>query len=126
MKRTSVFGVATRETPTEQERRLSAELCGKRQPGSGSSLYAKGDVLQHGRKGEAHSPDRFLIEAKQTVHGSLSVKGEWLAKVSEEARAVGREPALAIQIQGIDDPSCSRDWVAIPLHVFRRIFGDVE
>lgn len=89
-------------------------------------MYAKGDVTQRNRKGEAHSPDRFLIEAKQTIHGSLSVKAEWLEKISQEARAAGKEPALAIQIQGVEDPGCSKDWIAMPLYVFRRLFGGDE
>ena len=90
------------------------------QPGSGSSIYAKGDVIQ--RTKNAHDLDRFLIECKQTVHASLSVKGEWLSKITREAMAAGKEPALAIEIKGHDDAALEPHWVAIPLSVFKRLF----
>ena len=73
------------------------------------------------RTTNAHDLDKFLIECKQTVHASLSVKGEWLSKITREAMAAGKEPALAIEIKGNDDPSTEAHWIAIPMSVFRRI-----
>ena len=108
-------------TPDDQEFRVAEEIAGRKQPGSGSSVYAKGDVKQAST--EAHDPRRFLVECKQTVHKSLSVKGEWLDKISREAMAAGLEPALAIEIKGMDATYAERDWVAIPLSVFKRLCG---
>jgi hypothetical protein len=51
----------------------------------------------------------------------LSVKGEWLSKITREAMAAGKEPALAIEIKGNDDPTTEAHWIAIPMSVFRRI-----
>jgi len=108
-------------TPDDQEFRVAEEIGGRKQPGSGSSVYAKGDVKQ--ASAQPHDPGRFLVECKQTVHKSLSVKGEWLDKISREALAAGLEPALAIEIKGMDGTYAERDWVAIPLSVFKRLCG---
>lgn len=117
--RPSIFGEDD-GTPTAQENRVAVSVGGKRQRGSGSSIYAKGDVIQ---SGGAYDLDRFLIECKKTVHASLSVKGAWLDKVTKEAMAAGKEPALAIEIQGMDSNCAERDWVAVPMSVFRRLTG---
>ena len=95
-----------------QESRIARETGGKQQRGSGSSDYAKGDV-----KGE-----KFLIECKFTQKKSLSVKGDWLKKITKEAHAQDKYPALAIQIAGTEDLGISEtDWVAIPMSLFNRI-----
>jgi len=107
------------EAPKGQENRVARVLSGRRQPGSGSSPYAKGDVIQ--KSSEGHSLSKFLVECKQTKHKSLSVKGEWLSKISREAMAAGKEPALQFEIKGIEDTFAERDWIAIPLSVFKRL-----
>lgn len=98
-------------TPTEQEFRVAGSLSGHRQRGSGASDYAKGDV----------KTDDFLIECKQTEKKSLSVKGEWLSKITREAMAAGKLPALSIEIKGTGDRLVEHDWVAVPMSVFKRL-----
>jgi hypothetical protein len=106
-----------KKKPTDQENRLARKMGGRRVPGSGATEWAKGDV----------SLPQFLVEAKQTVHGSLSVKKAWLTKISREALAVGKVPALAIEIQGgDDDPLTARDWIAIPAAAFRQLTAGNE
>lgn len=39
----------------------------------------------------------FLVENKSTEHKSISIKLEWLDKISVEAREEGKAPALSIQ-----------------------------
>jgi hypothetical protein len=103
------------ETPTDQEHRVARTVRGKRQRGSGSSMFAKGDV---------RAAD-FLIECKRTIHASLSVKKAWLDKIAAEAAAAGKEPALAIEIAGgPNDAHGERDWIAVPARVFRRLIGE--
>jgi hypothetical protein len=86
-------------------------------------MYSKGDV----RDVETCSDDElsgveFLVECKKTIHASLSIKWEWLRKITREANAVQKEPALSIEIQGGQiDHLCDRDWVAIPVRVFERL-----
>lgn len=110
-----VFGVQ-QGTPTDQENRVASNLGGKRQRGSGASDYAKGDV----------KTDDFLVECKQTEKKSLSVKGKWLSKITREAMAAGKTPALSIEIKGIEDRLVEQDWVAVPMSVFRRLTRDTE
>jgi hypothetical protein len=101
--------------PRRQEERVAAGLGGRRQPGSGSWAGAKGDVVVEG-------PVGWLLECKRTVHASLAVQRAWLVKVTREAWALGKQPALGIEIAGGDpSPAVPRDWVAIPLEQFRRL-----
>lgn len=100
-------------TPRQQEERVASRVGGRRQRGSGASDYAKGDV----------KAEDFLIECKQTEKASLSVKGEWLSKITREAMAAGKSPALSIEIKGIDDGLVEHDWVAVPMSVFRRLLA---
>lgn len=125
-----VYGVEPKgDTPTDQEERIAGAVGGRRVRGSGSSMYAKGDAKSGG-----HGFDRkdFLFEAKQTEHGSLSVKREWLEKITLEADAEGKYPALAIEIKGLVSKkknqaarASERDWVAVPLSVFRKLIGEL-
>jgi hypothetical protein len=99
-------------TPTAQEERVAARTGGRRVPGSGASPYAKGDVRL----------SRWLVECKKTEHASLSIKKSWLVKISKQAVAIQKEPALAIEIQGgPQDAVCDRDWVLIPARIFEKL-----
>jgi Holliday junction resolvase len=101
-------------TPRAQEDRIAAAVGGQRVPGSGCSHFAKGDVRQ----------DAFLIECKKTESASLSVKQSWLEKITAEAEAQGKFPALAIEIQGGERRLAERDWIAVPRSVFERLLGE--
>ena len=83
-------------------------------------MYAKGDVLQ-GSRSISYQPGSFLIEAKQTEAASIRILGKWLIKITKEAHAAGREPALSFEIKGGLDSSAEREWVAIPLSCFKRL-----
>jgi Holliday junction resolvase len=103
-------------TPKKHEERIADHVNGRRQPGSGASDYAKGDV----------KASNFLIECKMTGKASIRVTGHWLAKITKEAMAAGKEPALAIEIAGHDDPVLERDWVMVPMSVFKRFADESE
>lgn len=110
--------------PSDQEARIASRLGGKRVAGSGSSMYSKGDVRDVEACCEEDSSEKieFLFECKQTAHASLSIKWEWLRKITDEAGAVQKEPALAIEIKGgPNDPCCDRDWVLVPVRIFERL-----
>jgi len=102
-------------SPRAQEERVARQTGGKRQRASGATIYEKGDVDTKGA---------FLVECKKTQRQSISVKWEWLTKISLEAEQVQKHPALAIEIQGGRRDSrtfgCERDWVCIPMRVFRH------
>ena len=118
-------GTNPKPTTQEQETNVAGALGGRPQPGSGSSDYAKGDVKQ-GESAADFQSNRFLIECKQTIHASLRIEGKWLAKITREAAQAGREPALEFEIHGCDDPMLEREWVAVPMSVFRRLIDTGE
>jgi hypothetical protein len=99
-------------TPAQHEAALAAAAGGRVQAGSGASWRCKGDVDAPG----------WLIECKTTAHASLGIQWAWLRKISAEAVAVGKAPALAIRIEGGPaDGRAERDWVLCPLSVWQRL-----
>lgn len=105
-------------SPTAQEDRIASRMGGKRVRGSGASDYSKGDV----RDVQGVGGVEFLVECKLTKHASISVKWNWLKKITDEAQAAQCEPALCIEIKGgEDDPRVDRDWICIPVRVFEKM-----
>lgn len=96
-----------------QEQRTADLMGGRRQRGSGASVYARGDVKS----------DQFLIENKQTAAASLRITWEWLKKITAQALANDRLPALFFELrcQSPRDLTVESEWVAIPLSVWRRL-----
>lgn len=72
----------TRSFSKKQEESVVRTTGGSRQPNSGATPFAKGDVVA----------EQFLIECKtKTTHcKSISIKKEWIDKVSKEALFVGK------------------------------------
>jgi len=94
------------------EKRAAARMGGRLQPGSGSKDHSKGDFKL----------PAFLVENKATTSLSMSVKLDWLRKISGEAAGFTKEPALAIQfVDGQGKPVADGAWVAIPERVFREL-----
>ena len=111
------YGGGSDKSPTAQENRVADRTGGKRVQGSGASMYSKGDVRDVPANGMT-----FLTECKQTIHASISVKWDWLKKITHEADAQQCEPALSIELKGgKDDPLVDRDWVLIPLSTFNKL-----
>lgn len=108
-------------SPETQENRIAEKLGGRRVGGSGASMYSKGDV----RNVKIGGLD-FLVECKQTKHGSLSVKWDWLSKITKEAMAVECEPALSVEIKGGKECHLTdRDWIMLPARVLEELIkGD--
>lgn len=103
---------ATTRTVSDRHEALTATaLGGKVQKGSGAGEYQKADV----------KTVELLVENKATSHASMSVKGAWLTKVTKEATAEGRDPALAIEIGAIKDPLTENRWIAVPESVMARL-----
>jgi Holliday junction resolvase len=67
------------------------------------------------------STDKYQIECKQTAKDSLSVKSEWLEKISYEAYPNGRIPLVSLRFLNILDPLVSQDWIVIPATEFKRL-----
>ena len=99
----------------KSERKIAKKLGAKLTPNSGAVQSAKGDM---------HLGD-FKIEAKSTQTGTLSLKRDWLLKISGEALADGKIPALSLAFTnagGVSWPD--GEWIAIPLSKFREFTGD--
>ena len=94
------------------EKKTAKRLGGQARAGSGAIEGYKGDITL----------DDYLVENKTTVNKSISLKQEWLDKISREARAEGRIPALAIQF--VDQAGNSAQhgrWVMIPENDFSEL-----
>ena len=96
----------------KSERKTAKRLGGTTRPGSGAVAGAKGDILL----------TDYLVENKSTEHKSISLKLEWLDKISVEAREEGKAPALAIQFVDKAGNSKKRGrWVLIPEDEFNGL-----
>jgi hypothetical protein len=94
------------------EKRLAKRVGGRLTPASGALSGAKGDVVL----------PAVLLEAKSTVNDSLSLKLDWLVKIAGEARAVGKDPALAVTFTtGDGRPRAGGSWVLISERRFREM-----
>ena len=108
------LGYGQQKKSRDQEERVAKLVGGRRQPGSGSLPIPgfKGDVKE----------DSFLFEAKRTDAKSLRIKAEWLMKIEAEAEALGKFPALSIEIGGMS-PLVERDWCLIPMSVLKILLN---
>ena len=97
------------------ERKTAKRVGGSANAGSGSIEGFKGDITL----------PTFLVENKSTEHRSISVKLDWLEKITREARERGKSPALSIQFvdkQGTP-LTCGR-WVMIPEDEFKDVISE--
>jgi len=86
------------------EKKVAKRLGGREQPASGAMVGAKGDVVLRD----------YLVEAKSTVNDSMSVKLDWLRKISYEALAEHKTPALTITfVKPTGVPVRDGSWVLI-------------
>lgn len=96
----------------EQEERVAEELGGRRRPASGSRPGQKGDVA-------VKSCD-LLIEAKSTKCNSIAIHATWLRRITMQARGEGKQPALAITLDGLG-PEVEHDWMLLPMSVAKEL-----
>jgi len=101
-----------------EESRVAKALGGQRLPRSGGLAWSRHDATTAG--GDVKSRE-LLVEHKRAEPAtkSISVKRDWLAKVTAGAKRANRVPALALTFEGAEgfDP----DWVAIPLPFALRL-----
>jgi hypothetical protein len=105
-----------KDVSARHEAVTASALGGKVQRGSGATERHKGDV----------KTPTLLVENKTRLPDakdgarSITIKGAWLEKITLEAMAIGRDPALAFEIPGISDPLVEKRWVAVPESVMAR------
>lgn len=85
------------------EQRVAKRLQGRLTPASGA-LGAKGDM----------TAEDYRLECKSTVNESMSVKLSWLEKITREAHATGKKPALTVTFTtGDGRPRRFGSWVMV-------------
>ena len=94
----------------KQENILAKKIGGKRQKASGAVTHHRGDV----------SCKEILFEAKRTDKESLSIKKEWLSKISKEALMVGKVPGFSFEI-GEAEQLIEMSWTAVPTNFFQEL-----
>ena len=92
------------------ENNLANKLGGKRQKGSGSVRHHRSDVITQ----------ELQIECKRTDKESISIKKEWLEKISREALVSNKIPALSIEFGEIEQ-LVEKSWVAVPANFFAEL-----
>lgn len=111
-------GVAAgRSTSDRHEADTATALGGSVQRASGATERHKGDVKTVDLLIENKTREPTAKDGAR----SIRIQGKWLEKITGEARAVGRDPALAFQITGISDPLTEKRWVAVPESVMARL-----
>lgn len=103
------------------ERKQAKALGAKLTPASGAIRGFKGDMKRQA------GDTKFLIEAKSTIHATMSVELGWLVKISEEALAKRSVPALSMTFvtpEGNAKPM--GDWVAVPATYFAELLEKLE
>ncbi len=100
----------------KHEDRLGKRLGGRRLPRSGGLPWSKWDKTTAG--GDISAPD-FHFEHKRTDCGSISIPKAWLAKVSEGARRVIKDPGIIITFEKKGSPL--EEWALVPLEVLERL-----
>lgn len=97
---------------TLSEKKTAKRLGGKLTPASGAIGSAKGDIIFK----------EILMEAKATIKDSISIKLEWLAKISREATDTAKFPALSVTyVNQEGEPRKFGKWVMIPESMFKDV-----
>lgn len=118
-----IEGKKSKLSPSNQENRIADRLGGKRVAGSGASMYSKADV----RDVVCSYDITLLMECKQTKNASISIKWDWLKKISNQAIEQQCHPALAIEIHGgIDDYATDRDWILVQASTLKKLIDECK
>ena len=108
----------------QHERRIAEELGGKREKRSGGAYWSDSDRSR--TDGGDIITDAFYLEHKRTDKKSLSVKREWLQKISQAALMKSRDPGVILTFEdtratGGLGSKRNEDWALIPMSVLQRL-----
>lgn len=100
------------------EKRVAKSLGAKLRPASGAVEGFKGDM----------GLDDWLMEAKSTVHDSITIEYKWLGKIASEAmQERGKSPAVTISF--VDNTGRAvnfGDWVMVRKRDWERLVEGEE
>lgn len=112
----------------KHEKRIAKKLKGQVQRGSGAVRHRRGDVKLK----------ELLVECKRTDQVGISIKRQWIEKITMEAVSTGKTPAISLEF-GINDKDLKaknlgggasatkltfpieRDWIAVPASFFEEL-----
>lgn len=98
------------------EAKVAPKLSARLRPASGAMVGAKGDMVNKD----------WLFESKTTTGKTLAVELGWLVKITAEAIAARKNPALVMSFvlpSGRPVPNCESEWVAMPLQTYKELTG---
>jgi len=106
-----------------EERKIAKKLGGRTYRGSGNLPWSKHDSAT--ARGDISTID-LHIEHKRIEPStkSLSVKREWLEKVTSGARRVSKVPSLVLHYEGAK--GYAEDWLMMPLDVAQRLLAVLQ
>lgn len=94
------------------EKKLAKIIGARLTPASGALAESKGDM----------KTAEFLIEAKSTIHNSITLDRDFFLKISHEAKFTGKTPALTISfVNGDGSPKRDGEWVCLPINFLKNI-----
>lgn len=103
----------------KHEIRIASSMGGKRIAQSGAKRWSKWDKTTD--QGDIRTPI-FHLEHKRTDNASMSLKKEWLEKVTDGAHRAGKDPGIVITFEDTTTGKVE-DWVMVPMAVARRRLG---
>lgn len=96
------------------EKKIAKSIGARLTPASGACASAKGDM----QLGE------FLLEAKSTIHNSITLDRDFFIKIAHEAKYKGKNPALTVSfVTGDGSAKCDGEWVCIPMNLFSMLIN---
>lgn len=103
----------------KQETRVAKKMGGKVQSGSGAVAHRRGDV----------TVKEMLIECKRTDRAGISLRRDWIEKITKEATSINKIPAVSLEF-GIKEEDKKRvsfpiekDWMAVPMSFFEELIA---
>lgn len=107
----------------KEETRIAGTLGGRRLPRSGGLAWSKHDMTTDG--GDLVTLD-FLVEHKRVEPHvkSVSIRRDWLTKVTEGANRKMKEPAMVITFEKAQGHES--DWMLLPLSLAERLLGKLD
>lgn len=96
---------------------------GRRLPRSGGLAWSKWDKKTAG--GDLGTSDLLVEHKRVEPHvKSVSIKRDWLKKVTEGANRQGKYPTMALTFE--DAKGHEKDWMVFPMSLAERLLGKLK
>ena len=107
----------------KEESRVASGLGGRRLPRSGGMAWSKHDTTTMG--GDLKTADLLVENKRVEPHvKSVSIKREWLQKVTTGSNMQMRYPAMALTFEEAE--GFEQDWMLLPMSLASRLLALLE